>query len=1426
MPSLRRRGKVVSETDMRRHTSPATTAFDNNPNTSGPSSKTGQEINHIKRQPQPKPSLPSVQQQDYGKRHEQLQLYPSLSETVWPEPSNRDSEPAAPTSDASPADAKLGSNRHRRFSVLRFRNASDSQLSLRAKQQAEKPPPVPTPPSIITTAPTSDASGPRKMTSRMSLAAKFRRSTEVQRKDAAGAKTQGLLPKPPTERRSRPSLTTSAHPPPPSWLMSGSDGATLGVSNNRRSESSKSDASSADRSTHPNPPFIEKKAQIPTSFFKLGRARKSPESMFPLAHLPQKNAAPSASGSALSLRADQTPRPSSAQSASTSRACADQCDHGSAISAANTATRLCRGNAPHSNHSSPTRSNLLRGRSSTMSSIGLESADDHLLPPTTRTSTSTGRKSFGDLLGLSRIRQTSDLSRQGSSTPVTPGSITSKRNSFQLQRGVISLPERLDDESPAKFLARLEDLLNRGTLASALSKGTDLFSAAVLRSYMRRFSFFGDPMDMALRKLLMEAELPKETQQIDRCLQAFANRYHECNPGIYSSSEQAYFIAFSLLILHTDVFNKNNKHKMQKSDYLKNTRGEGIFDEILECFYDNISYTPFIHVEDDVDVSQDRPVTNKSKKRQRPSSRVSDSAKRAAKEPVDPYTIILDGNLDALRPNWKDAMHLDDNYNYLGSAAGLNLRDLQKTFFRTAVLQIVSARSRPDAFMTERTASNPEDAHPGIVDIKITKVGLLWRKDTKKRKTRSPWQEWGAILTGAQLYFFRNTSWVKSLMQQYENHIKAGHDGIPIIFKPPLEEFKPDALMSTQGAVALLDATYKKHKNAFVYVRQGVVDEVLLADNEDERNDWLAKLNYAAAFRTSGVRMRGVVGGNYDGQGRRGIRRLDTSDATQLVQTPTGPVSIVRGRIDHKMAQDIQAARRVGIQRKIAEADRKVEDAQRQLEEQLRNARHLQILAPIQPRTRDLLLLAAARMAAQLKWTRMVIWKERCHRDILKQDLADDRPLSASTVTPTRSQPELDLLSPPTPRPLATNLESEPSQRASVDVNAQISTQISTNSDSICICSEVDAPRDRESTDIESSQTPSQSATRFRQGSNSPSYIEGTTQEPVLCSNSSLLPSPTAPPHLRPISPKERRNIAIPSGSSRSLDEVDADERDFLKQTGLWEAEPGRGSIDKITMSTSAESADHGSLADRDRSERMKARRSLQRTLRESAGHLSHHRGRKGKEAVHGGGLDDGPLDTTLTRGTGSFVVHGKKASVIKLGTELQSMSQDEIFVRKQLQQQQQSEQPVTSPRQGGVLDDDIHSAPEPPSDLREKDDRRESSTSAGTATARSFRELHRRYSSAQAARSVSAGGRLAIPSDGESEAAVSLTEGGKSPRPTGPDAEDVKGKKKASSRQTPLQESTRNGESTDDGSCSTGDKALLETNQLSGQPVQAIVNA
>lgn len=1009
-----------------------------------------------------------------------------------------------------------------------------------------------------------------------------------------------------------------------------------------------------------------------------------------------------------------------------------------------------------------------------MSSLGRDSTDDHLLPPTSRTSTSTGRKSFGDLLGLSRLRQNSELSRQGSLTPATPGSIGSKSNSLQLPRDSVILPERIDDESPSNYVARLEDVIGRGIIAAALCKGTDPFSAAALRSYMRTFSFFGDPMDMSIRKLLMEAELPKETQQIDRCLQAFANRYHECNPGIYSSPDQAYFIAFSLLILHTDVFNKNNKHKMQKADYLKNTRGEGIYDEILECFYDNICYTPFIHVEDDLDSSSERFTGSKSRHKQLIPGAAGDVAKRAYKEPIDPYTLILDGNLDVLRPNLKDAMPLEDHYSYLGSAKSLNLKDLQKTFFRTGVLQIVSARSRPDAFMTDQTLTNPDDAHPGIVDIKITKVGLLWRKDPKRRKTRSPWQEWGVILTGAQLYFFRNTSWVKSLMHQYENHIKGGHDGIPITFKPPLEEFKPDALMSTYAAVALLDKSYKKHKHAFVYVRQGGLDEVLLADDEDELNDWLAKLNYAAAFRTSGARMRGVTGAHYDGQGRRGMRRLDSSDASHLIQTPTGPVSIVRGQIDHKMAEDIQTARRDVMRQKIHEADRKIEEFKKAVEEQLKNARHLQIMAPIQPRTRDQLLSAAGRMSAQLKWTYMEMWRERCHRDILSQDLEEDFPTN-DPDSPVKKLTHNETHLSPTPQTVTmTRSESnngqqgEPELLPSTLIDA--CTTASENSHEGAPMSVAPLMQASQVGPLSFAEQPLDSRDPSHSRSDNTSIRHGS----ISSVTASSVQSPASPLQTRPAASRDGDGDDVSSlnGPSHTQEEVDADERQFLMKAGLLDARSNRDPSEKASISNPTDFVEYATSSDRDKFERSKIRRSLQRTLREGAGHLSHHRSKKGKEIPLTSTVDDVVRDSTLARGTGSFVVHGKKASVIKLGTELQSMSNEEhILARKQTQQQQHPQpQPQSSQRQSSIYssgqDDDDLSVVNTPVESYEFHERRESAASTNTATARSFRELHRRYSTAQAARSVSAGGRLAIPSDGESEAAVSFCDGRRSPLP------------------------------------------------------------
>lgn len=63
----------------------------------------------------------------------------------------------------------------------------------------------------------------------------------------------------------------------------------------------------------------------------------------------------------------------------------------------------------------------------------------------------------------------------------------------------------------------------------------DAFHVQALRTYIGQFNFVNDPLDVALRRLLMEVGLPRETQQIDRVVEAFAGRYVQCNPNLFTS---------------------------------------------------------------------------------------------------------------------------------------------------------------------------------------------------------------------------------------------------------------------------------------------------------------------------------------------------------------------------------------------------------------------------------------------------------------------------------------------------------------------------------------------------------------------------------------------------------------------------------------------------------------------------------------------------------------------------------------------------------------------------------------------------------------------------------------------------------------------------------------------------------------------------
>lgn len=491
--------------------------------------------------------------------------------------------------------------------------------------------------------------------------------------------------------------------------------------------------------------------------------------------------------------------------------------------------------------------------------------------------------------------------------------------------------------------------------------------------------------------------------------------------------------------------------------------------------------------------------------------------------------------------------------------------------------------------------------------------------------------------------------------------------------------------------------------------------------------------------------MRGVVGGHYEGQRTRGIRRLDSSSGSaKSVHTPTGDVTIVSGKIDTKMAQDILAARREIMLHKIAEAEEKLTMAQKHLDTQLRNARHLQILAPIQVKTREQVLLAAGRMSAQLKWGRMEIWRLKCHRDILLLDLNEERGVDGA---PLRSEVLSDIASPG--RSTITRLNSRSSAVPQSSPGSP-PTAASTRPSTSAYTSSHKLERDLRMDDIFQSPTLSSPSSFHRQQAswelpplnfNSQTEQRGTRKpsiSSIVQSSPKLAP---ATPHLGNQSDNAPEIQQRPPSSNH----LDAAEHAVLEEAGLLEAERAR----QAAHPELDEGKEKGS--EKEKLERGKIRRSLHRTLRDSHG-PTHSRSRKGKDTSPSIGVsDEGATEDVLSRGTGSFVVHGKKASVITFGSELQNFSSEDRLRRRK--HRHTDEGKSLSPPS---VDDDSHSAVSESGNFR---DRHDSATTESTATGLSILDLDKRVLSQN----------LSVPvfgtSDGEdSEAAVSFSEGRHTP--------------------------------------------------------------
>ena len=111
---------------------------------------------------------------------------------------------------------------------------------------------------------------------------------------------------------------------------------------------------------------------------------------------------------------------------------------------------------------------------------------------------------------------------------------------------------------------------------------------------------FVDTMDFtkrrfvdALRQFLQSFRLPGEAQKIDRFMLKFANRYVMGNPNAFANADTAYVLAYSVILLNTDLHSSKIARRMTKEDFIKNNRGindnADLPDEYLIGIYEEIA---------------------------------------------------------------------------------------------------------------------------------------------------------------------------------------------------------------------------------------------------------------------------------------------------------------------------------------------------------------------------------------------------------------------------------------------------------------------------------------------------------------------------------------------------------------------------------------------------------------------------------------------------------------------------------------------------------------------------------------------------------------------------------------------------------------------------------------------------------------------
>ncbi|KAI0022620.1 guanine nucleotide exchange factor for ADP ribosylation factors [Xylariomycetidae sp. FL0641] len=166
---------------------------------------------------------------------------------------------------------------------------------------------------------------------------------------------------------------------------------------------------------------------------------------------------------------------------------------------------------------------------------------------------------------------------------------------FKPKKGIKLLLQAgfIPSDSPehiARFLLS-DDRLDKAMIGEYLGEGEPK-NIEIMHAFVDTMDFTKRRFVDALRQFLQSFRLPGEAQKIDRFMLKFANRYVMGNPNAFANADTAYVLAYSVILLNTDLHSTKIARRMTKEDFIKNNRGIndnadlppeyliGIYDEI------------------------------------------------------------------------------------------------------------------------------------------------------------------------------------------------------------------------------------------------------------------------------------------------------------------------------------------------------------------------------------------------------------------------------------------------------------------------------------------------------------------------------------------------------------------------------------------------------------------------------------------------------------------------------------------------------------------------------------------------------------------------------------------------------------------------------------------------------------------------------